>query len=204
MTPSPVEHFPVLIVVLSLLSSVTILITGRIHKQASCSICIPTLLFQFIASLFILNHVLTQGPIHYWLGGWKPPWGIEYAVDALNAYLLVILLFLGLFCALYSKRNTEHELPRKVVSFYALFQLLIGGLCGVTVTGDIFNMYVFIEIMSIAAYALIASRGKIALKASFTYLVLGTIGASFFLLGIGLLYSVTGTLNMRDLSLLLP
>src|SRR4030067_2119453 len=115
---------------------------------------------------------------------------------------LVVLLFLGLVCVIYSKRNIEHELPQKVVSFYTIYQLLITGLCGITVTGDIFNMYVFIEITCLSAYALIASRGKIALKASFTYLVLGSIGACFFLLGIRFLYSVTGSLNIHDLSLL--
>jgi multicomponent Na+:H+ antiporter subunit D len=122
----------------------------------------------------------------------------------LNAYILVILLSLALICVMYSKRSIEHELPRQIVPFYTLYQLLITGLCGITLTGDIFNMYVFIEITSLSSYALIASRGKIALKASFTYLVLGSIGACFFLLGIGFLYSVTGSLNMHDLSLLLP
>jgi len=155
-------------------------------------------------SIFILRHVLTKGTIYYWLGGWKPPWGIEYVVDALNAYVLVILLFLSLICVVYSKRSIEHELPHKIAPFYTAYQLLVTGLCGVVVTGDIFNLYVFVEIMSLSAYALIASRGKIALKASFTYLVMGSIGACFFLLGIGFLYSVTGSLNMHDLSLLLP
>jgi multicomponent Na+:H+ antiporter subunit D len=125
-------------------------------------------------------------------------------MDAFNGYILVVLLFLATVCAIYSKRNIEHELPEKRASFHTIYQLLITGLCGITVTGDIFNMYVFIEITSLSAYALIASRGKIALKASFTYLVLGSIGACFFLLGIGFLYAVTGSLNMEDLSLLLP
>ncbi len=199
-----VEHFPVLVVVVSLLSAITILIAGWINRKTACFISMATLLSQFIASLFILHHVMTIGPIHYRLGGWAPPWGIEYVMDALNAYFLVIHLFLGLLCVIYSKRNIEHELPQKVVTFYTIYQLLITGLCGIIVTGDIFNMYVFIEIACLSSYTLIASRGKIALKASFTYLVLGSIGACFFLLGIGFLYSVTGSLNIRDLSLLLP
>jgi len=199
-----VQHFPVLVVVVSLLSAITIFIAGWLNRKTACCISIATLLAQFIASLFVLHHVMTVGTIHYRLGGWVPPWGIEYVMDALNAYVLVILLFLGLICAIYSKRNIEHELPGKVVSFYTIYQLLITGLCGITVTGDIFNMYVFIEITCLSAYALIASRGKIALKASFTYLVLGSIGACFFLLGIGFLYAVTGSLNMKDLSILLP
>jgi len=199
-----VEHLPVLIVVISLLSAFTIFIAGWLNKRFCWFISFATILVQLVMAVFILHHVLTVGTIHYWLGGWSPPWGIEYVVDALNAYVLVILLFLALICVTYSKRSIAHELPYKIVPFYTVYQLLVTGLCGVTVTGDIFNMYVFIEIFSLSAYALIASRGKIALKASFTYLVLGSIGACFFLLGIGFLYSVTGTLNMHDLSLLLP
>ena len=201
---SVVEHFPVLVIVISLLSAFTILVAGWRNKKSCCFISFATILVQFVMSIFILHHVLTKGTIYYWLGGWRPPWGIEYVVDALNAYILVVLLFLSLICVTYSKRSIEHELPHNLVSFYTLFQLLITGLCGMTVTGDIFNLYVFLEITALSAYALIASRGKIALKASFTYLVMGSIGACFFLLGIGFLYSVTGTLNMHDLSLLLP
>ncbi|MGC9444535.1 MAG: complex I subunit 5 family protein [Candidatus Methanospirareceae archaeon] len=199
-----IEQFPVLVVGISLLFAFTILVAGWLAKKSCCFISAATIFVQFIMALFILNHVLTVGNIHYWLGGWMPPWGIEYVVDALNAYILVILLFLALLCVMYSKRNIEHEMPQKIAHYYVVFQLLITGLCGVTVTGDIFNLYVFVEIFSLAAYALIASRGKIALKASFTYLVMGSIGACFVLLGIGFLYSVTGTLNMHDLSLLLP
>ncbi|RJS86118.1 monovalent cation/H+ antiporter subunit D family protein [Methanophagales archaeon] len=201
---SPVEQFPVLVVAISLLSAFTILVAGWFNKKSCAFISISTIFVQFVMSIFILHHVLTKGTVHYWLGGWKPPWGIEYVVDALNAYVLVILLFLALVCVMYSKRNAEHELPHKIVPFYTIYQLLVTGLCGVVVTGDIFNMYVFVEIFSLSAYALIASRGGIALKASFTYLVMGSIGACFFLLGIGFLYSVTGSLNMHDLSLLLP
>ena len=199
-----VEQFPVLVVVISMLAAFTILIAGWLNKKFCAFISIATILVQFVMSIFILRHVMTVGTIYYWLGGWAPPWGIEYVVDALNAYILVILLFLSLICVTYSKRNIEHELPQKIVQYYVLYQLLITGLCGVTVTGDIFNMYVFIEIFSLAAYALIASRGGIALKASFVYLVMGALGACFFLLGIGFLYSVTGSLNMHDLSVLLP
>jgi len=201
---SAVEHFPLLVVVLSLFSAFTIFIAGWINRRSCVFLSIATLIAQFVMSVVILRRVLTHGPIHYRLGGWVPPWGIEYVMDALNAYVLVVLLFLALVCAVYSVRNIEHELPQKRVSFYTIYQLLITGLCGITVTGDIFNMYVFIEITSLSAYALIAARGKIALRASFTYLVLGSIGACFFLLGIGFLYSVTGSLNMHDLSLLLP
>jgi multicomponent Na+:H+ antiporter subunit D len=107
--------------------------------------------------------------------------------------------------AIYSKRSVEHEIAeKKLVSFYVIFQLLVTGLCGIAVTGDMFNLYVFLEIASLAAYALIASAGGRALKASYNYLIMGSIGACFFLLGIGFLYSITGSLNMADLAILLP
>jgi multicomponent Na+:H+ antiporter subunit D len=199
-----VEHLPLLIIVSSIISAITILIAGWINRKSAWYISTATILGQFISSIIILNHILKFGKIHYRLGGWVPPWGIEYVMDELNAYILIILLFLALLCIIYSKRNIEHELPEKVVSFYTIYQLLITGLCGVVVTGDIFNMYVFIEIFSLSAYALIASRGKISLRASFTYLVLGSIGACFFLIGIGFLYAITGSLNIHDLSILLP
>ncbi|MDI6884921.1 MAG: monovalent cation/H+ antiporter subunit D family protein [archaeon] len=199
-----VEHFPVLVVAVSLISAFTIVVAGWVNKKSCWVISTATILLQLIMAFFILNHVLTKDTIHYRLGGWTPPWGIEYVIDALNAYVLIVVLFLSLICVIYSKRSIEHELPHKIVPFYAVYQLLITGLCGITVTGDIFNMYVFVEITSLAAYALIASASGRALKASFVYLVLGSIGACFFLLGIGFLYAVTGSLNMTDLSLLLP
>lgn len=198
------EHFPVLVVAVSLISAFTIVVAGRLNKRSCAVIATATILLQLIMASFILHHVLTNGTIQYRLGGWTPPWGIEYVIDALNAYVLIVVLFLGVICVIYSKRSIEHELPHKIVPFYAVYQLLITGLCGITMTGDIFNMYVFVEITSLAAYALIASASGRALKASFVYLVLGSIGACFFLLGIGFLYAVTGSLNMTDLSLLLP
>jgi multicomponent Na+:H+ antiporter subunit D len=199
-----VEHFPVLIIALSMVSSFTILVAGWLNKKYCWFISLATIFIQLLLAVSILNHVLTVGTISYWLGGWMPPWGIEYVMDALNGYILVVLLFLALVCIIYSKRNIEHELPGKIVPYYVVYQLLVTGLCGVTVTGDIFNMYVFVEIFSLAAYALIASRGGVSLKASFVYLVMGSIGACFVLIGIGMIYAATGSLNMHDISILLP
>ena len=200
-----VEHFPVIIVVISLLSAFTILVVGYFNRKLPCYISIGTVAIQLIMSFFILHHVLTVGIIRYRIGGWCPPWGIEYVVDALNAYFLVIILSLAFLCVIYSKRSIEHEIPNeKLPSFYTIYQLLVTGLCGITVTGDMFNLYVFVEIMSLSAYALIASRGGVALKASFNYLVMGSIGACFYLLGVGFLYAVTGSLNMLDIQRILP
>jgi len=122
---SVVEHLPVLVVVISMLSAFTILVAGWLNKKFCCFISTATVLVQLVMSVFILHHVLAIGPINYWLGGWAPPWGIEYVVDALNAYVLVIILFLGLLCAIHSKSSIVHELPPyKVVSFYTVYQLV--------------------------------------------------------------------------------
>ena len=200
-----VEQFPVLIVTVGVFLAYTILLAGWVNKKLSFYLSFATISVQLVMAIFILRHVLTVGVIHYWLGGWRPPWGIEYVVDALNGYVLVILLFLSLMCVLYSKRSILHKIEeRKVVTFYTIFQLMVSGLSGVVVTGDVFNMYVLFEVASLTSYALIAVAGGKALKASFNYLVVGSIGICFYLLGVGFLYSVTGSLNMKDIAILLP
>ena len=200
-----VEQFPVLIVTVGVFSAYTILLAGWVNKKSSFYLSFATISVQLVLAIFILRHVLTVGVIHYWLGGWRPPWGIEYVVDALNGYVLVILLFLSLMCVLYSKRSILHKIEeRKVVTFYTIFMLMVSGLSGVVVTGDVFNMYVLFEVASLTSYALIAVAGGKALKASFNYLVLGSVGICFYLLGVGFLYSVTGSLNMYDIAILLP
>jgi len=200
-----IDQFPVIIVAGSALSAFTILLAGWFNRKSCFFISLSTIVFQFVLSLFVLHHVLTVGVIHYWIGGWRPPWGIEYLVDGLSAYVLVIVLFMSLMSVIYAKRTVERQIAeKKHVTFYALFQLLVTGLVGVVVTGDMFNMYVLLEVCSLAAYALIAVAGGRALRASYNYLVIGSIGICFYLLGIAFLYSVTGTLNMADMRLLLP
>ena len=113
---------------------------------------------------------------------------------------------MALMVALYTPKTIRDEVPNeKETAFYSLYMLFVAGLLGIVITGDIFNMYVFIEISSLAGYALIASgKKREALTASFNYLILGTVGATFFIIGVGLLYMVTGTLNMADLASRLP
>lgn len=200
-----VEHFPVIIVVISLISAFTILLSGLVSRKLGYYISLATVTFSLILSVILLQYVLKNGKIHYWLGGWRPPWGIEYVIDAFNAYVLVIVLFLSLVSTIYAKRSVEKEIEeRKHPTFYTLWQLLIAGLCGVVVTGDMFNLFVFLEIASLAGYALIAIAGGRSLIASYNYLILGTVGICFYLLGTTFLYSVTGTLNMADLRILIP
>jgi len=200
------EQLPVLIVVTPLILSFVVNVVGLWNKK----FCYPMVLLALSACLVfsggILDVVITQGkPIHYYLGGWKPPWGIAYFIDHLSAYMAVIIAAIALIVAIYSKRSVEQEIPEnKIPQLYTLFLLNITGLLGITVTGDLFNLYVLLEITSFSAYALIAIGEKGALIASFRYVVMGTIGACFYLLGVSFIYIMTGSLNMADVSQILP
>ncbi len=196
--------FPVLIIVVPLISAFLIVIAGLIKKSLCYPLMILSLSASVLSSLAILNDVLSHGTVHYRLGGWPPPWGIEYVIDHLNAFVALIVSAISLLIGISAKRMVERDFPGKSAYVYCLFVLQVTGLLGIVVTGDVFNLYVFLEIASIAGYALIAIGEDGAPFASFNYMIYGTIGACFYLLGVGYLYIVTGSLNMADLSKLLP
>ncbi|KPK09157.1 MAG: cation:proton antiporter, partial [Betaproteobacteria bacterium SG8_39] len=146
--------------------------------------------------------VVRHGPISYAIGSWAPPWGIEYRVDALSAFVLVLVSGIGTAVAPYAWRSVAAELRGdQAYLFYTMYCLCVAGLLGMTITGDAFNLFVFMEIASLSSYVLIAlGRDRRALLASFQYLMLGTIGATFFVVGVGLLFLKTGTLNLADMA----
>ena len=152
-----------------------------------------------------LCRVLADGELRYFLGGWPPPFGIEYVLDHLSAFMVIIIVFIGFIAVIYPPEAGLYHAPRRGIPVYGLLLLLIGGLVGVVITGDLFNLFVFLEIYSLASYALITLGGDRAVVASFRYLILGTIAGCFYLLGVGFIYFSTGTLNMADAAnLLLP
>ena len=140
--------------------------------------------------------------ISYELGGWSPPWGIEYRIDAMNALVALLVSGIAAITLPYALRSVEKEISQhQIPLFYALFQLCLVGLLGIAQTGDVFNLFVFLEISSLSSYALIAmGEQRRALTSAYQYLIMGTIGATFLLIGIGLVYAETGTLNMMDLN----
>ncbi|MBN2013556.1 MAG: monovalent cation/H+ antiporter subunit D family protein [Candidatus Altiarchaeota archaeon] len=178
---------------------------GLLRKKYCIYLSVLSMLSIFVIAASIVTSLVSSGTIHYYLGGWEPPWGIEYVIDPLSSFMVILITFISLIIVVYSRRSVEKELPNNEVAFYTLFMLLITGLLGIVVTGDLFNLYVFLEIASLTAYALIAvGEKRDALVASFNYLIIGTIAACFILLGIGFLYMVTGSLNMADVSTRLP
>lgn len=196
------KDLPALVVLVPLTAALAL----PVLSLASCALMRATALAVLAAtlagSLAVLDRVLVQGPWRYHLGGWPPPWGIEYAVDALGGTVAVLVAFFGLLAAVYSLPHLKDRPSLSQGAFYSLFLLAVSGLIGMAVTGDVFNLYVFLEISSLSAYALIAYGGNRAKVAAFRYLLIGSLAASFYLLGIGYLYAVTGTLNMADLRVL--
>lgn len=152
-------------------------------------------------SLLLILQVEGSGPIVYEFGGWPRPLGIEYAIDLTNAFVLVIVSMIAAVVLPIGPGHSNLAEGREYL-FYAAFLLCFAGLLGVTITGDVFNIFVFLEITSLATYVLVAlGRDRRALMAAYSYLIVGTIGATFLLIGIGLLYQLTGTLNIADLAL---
>jgi multicomponent Na+:H+ antiporter subunit D len=151
----------------------------------------------FLWSCYIALQISQDGEFSYFMGNWPPPFGIEYRATPLNSFMLVLISAMAFFTTIFAMKSVELEIGKpRIPTFYACFLMLISGLMGMVITNDIFNIYVFLEISSLTAYALVAmGKSKKALTAAFNYLVIGTIGGVFFLLGIGLLYSQTGTLN---------
>ena len=144
----------------------------------------------------------SSGPISYHLGGWEPPWGIEYRIDALNGFVLVLVSVVGAVIMPFARRSVGFEIEEwREAWFYCMYLLCLTGLLGIAVTGDAFNAFVFLEISSLSTYVLIAlGPDRRALLAAFQYLVMGTIGATFYVIGVGLLYLLTGSLNMVDIA----
>ncbi|SDF85254.1 monovalent cation/H+ antiporter subunit D family protein [Halorientalis regularis] len=190
---------PPFLVALPLVASVVVLFAGLARSETGWPIATLAGLAQLGLAATLAYRVFTAGPISYVVGGYEAFYGIELVIDGLSASVVVLIAAVSLGVLAYARTAGPRGNP-----FYATYLLLVGGLTGVAVTGDVFNMYVFIEISGLTAYALVASgdTGRSAV-AALKYLIVGTVGASLYLLGVGYAYIGTGTLNMADLSAML-
>lgn len=197
-------HLPILLVVVPLIAAPLMVLLR--HGALAWLLAVGISWTALAIALALLAEVAGGRVISYALGNWPPPWGIEYRVDAVNAYLALIVSVIAAVVAVYMRRSVEAEVPReRHYLFYTMYALCLAGLLGISVTGDAFNLFVFLEISSLASYVLIAlGRDRRALMASYQYLIMGTIGATFYVIGVGLLYLVTGTLNLADMAGRLP
>ena len=198
------DHLPVLVVIIPLMAGPLCVLVER--PRAAWGLALAAAWLSFAVAVALAAQVNATGVISYELGGWAPPWGIEYRIDTLGSYVLLIVTGIAALVVVAARESVASEVPEALAArFYAALMLAFAGLVGIVATGDAFNVFVFLEISSLASYALISmGRDRRALTSAFDYLVMGTIGATFILIGIGFLYMMTGTLNMQDLAARLP
>lgn len=196
------SHAPVLAIVAPLIAGPLCMLLGR--RSIAFGISLICTLISVVMSLYLVSLVWNGAVLSYHIGGWAPPLGIEYRIDAANALVLTIVSTVALVALPYARTSIENEIASKNHTlFYACYMLCFTGLMGVTITGDAFNVFVFLEVSSLSTYVLVAlgaEKDKRALSAAYDYLIMGTIGATFFVIGLGMLYMATGTLNLVDLS----
>ncbi len=200
-----IQHFPVMAVMLLFLGAFLVAIFGRISPVIRDGIAILIATISLVLIYALIKPVMIDGQIiSYWMGNWEPvegyAIGIGYEVDALGLFfaLLVVTTFWlsGIYSLGYLKKDANK------MHYYTLYLMLSASVLGLVLTGDLFNMFIMIEIMTFASVALTAFRNKqaIALEAAFKYLVLGSIGSSMTLAGVALMYRVCHTLNMAQIS----
>jgi multicomponent Na+:H+ antiporter subunit D len=197
-------NLPALQVVIPLVSAPVCLLLRNPRHAWACALIVSWLVLA--VAILLVQSVFAGGTISYAIGAWATPWGIEYRVDMAGALMILIIATIGAVVMPFARHSIQHEIPKKNTGlFYTCYLLCLTGLLGIVVTGDAFNLFVFLEISSLSSYVLISlGSTRRALTAAYQYLVMGTIGATFILIGVGLLYMMTGTLNMVDLSQRLP
>jgi len=163
---------------------------------------------SFVLALMLQSVTEVGMRLTYHMGNWPPPWGIEFVVDSATSFTLVVMSALAFLTTLAARRILPAEIAVKDCGkFYAAWLLVCGGLYGLVMTADAFNLFVFLEISALSSVILIsmgAGTDRRALVASYNYLVIGAVGATFYVIGVGFVYAITGTLNMVDLATRLP
>ena len=197
-------QLPALQVVVPLIAAALCLILSR--PLAAWTITFAASAAAMVVSFLLLGAVMHSGTIDYAFGGWAAPFGIAYRIDLVNAYVLMIVSTISTVVSVFARDSVASEIESHNQGFfYTAWLLCLTGLLGIAITGDAFNLFVFLEISSLSSYVLIAmGSDRRALTAAYQYLIMGTIGATFILIGVGLLYALTGTLNMQDLAERLP
>ncbi|MFC1490210.1 complex I subunit 5 family protein [Candidatus Latescibacterota bacterium] len=189
------EHILPLFIALPLGAAFIIPLAGFIREWLADAIAVAT---TGILVLLALGR-MGENTIVYELGGWKPPFGINLYSDSMTVFFHLIVAVISFLVVLYSLEYIRRFTGG--VKYYCLLMLMIAGMNGVIASGDLFNIFVFLEIASISSYALVAfGIESEELEASFKYLVLGGIASSFILFGIALTYSITGTLNLAHIA----
>jgi multicomponent Na+:H+ antiporter subunit D len=196
---------PFLVVAIPLFTALIMGVFGLIYPSIVRWVGGIGISFAAISSVVLFNTVSSNGIQEYFFGNWPAPIGIAYSVDHLNALMILLIYVVAFFAFIYSLKSVPFEIKKnKHAFYYTLYFLLISGLVGITITGDAFNLYVLFEICALSSYALLASGGKKTYLATFYYLLIGSIGACFYLIGVAYLFIKTGSLNMAHIFELIP
>ena len=188
-----------LFVIIPLGAAFLISLLGKKIKNSADLLTNLGTLSLLLLSLYSITLVSAYKTLVYKVGGWIPPIGICMVMDGLTSFMLVTVNLVSFLITLYSISYMEKYTDK--YRFYTLFMLMLAGMNGIIITGDLFNLFVFLEIASIASYALVAFGTEAEeLEASFKYAVMGSVASCFILLGIAMLYSYTSTLNMADIA----
>ena len=193
------QHLPALqVVVPMLVAPLVVLLRPRGLAWAAAT---AASVLAFAIAVQLVQAVLEGGPVSYLMGSWPAPYGIELKVDALSALLLLAVTGASVLALVGGRDSLDRQIEvGRQPYFYAAWLLALAGLSGIVVAADAFNIFVFMEISSLASYVLVAGgTDRRALPAVFKYLIMGTIGATFYLIGVGLIYMMTGTLNLADM-----
>lgn len=196
------RHIPVIMITLPLAGAVAMMLLGYLKDKWVPYASLIPLAVSGVLGLLLIGKIPADGYLSYHLGSWVPPFGIEIRLDFVGLFMMLIVCGVSLLALIFSRRYISKEVsgPR-LTAYYVLFLLLSGSMLGFVATGDIFNLFVFMEILAISSYALVAITGnRNAVRAAFKYLLMGAPSSIIILMAIAFLYSVTGTLNMADLA----
>jgi len=187
---------PSLLIAVPLLIAFTIPLIAKLHKKLPALLVLLSTFFNIIITFSLYNTVINN-PVVVEIGNWNIPFGINLYVDKLALFSLLIISMITFLIAIYNLRNTDELNESK---FNTMFLLAFTGINGIVLTGDIFNLFVFIEIAAISTYVLATMKRKDSFQAAFKYLVMGSIASVFLLMAVGFLYSSIGSLNMAIIS----
>jgi multicomponent Na+:H+ antiporter subunit D len=194
------SNLPILLFVIPFVAALVAAAGGWLIRGAQRWVALGALGATAVVALLALPEVLAHGSLHTHLGGWAPPYGIEVLLDPLSAFMAVVVAVVGFVVVAGAVPQVTEELAGRETVWYATVLLLMSGLMGLVVTNDLFNMFVQIEVVSLSAYALVAAGGRGAPRAGLNYLILGSLGASIYLIGAGFLFAATGSLNITDVA----
>ncbi|MFQ6067830.1 MAG: complex I subunit 5 family protein, partial [bacterium] len=170
---------------------------GKLKEGVSDLLATLCTLILVTVSFVLIGKLKTHGIFVYAIGKWTPPWGINLVLDGLSLLMLIVINTIAFLVILYSINYMRQYTAKS--RFYALFMLMLAGMNGVVLTGDFFNLFVFAEIAAISSYALVAFGVEAEeLEASFKYMVMGSVASILILFSVGLIYGLTGSLNMAD------